>query len=181
MNNRKAWLVSVLSVLAIALLARQAVLFYYRAPSDVHSDATYSGRTKNAEWEVVISQDEVVVDVAGRGTSIRLESLNGGETDFWTRFENPGMGKYFVSLRVIDRDGIPWIMAIADAPPSWMKDYENTIDGNVDDKERAASYALFVDAITALESLPPMNFHALDELKQLVRWQIAENAIPAAE
>jgi hypothetical protein len=161
------------SYILIALLVPCAVvlgvILRLHQTSDRHQSGHYEGRTNRAEWTVDVTQDALLVDVVGQESSVRLQAINGKQRDILTRLLHPDLGRYAVSMRIIDSQGIPWIMGMDDIPESWQEDYQRSLQVDVNPERRAASSALLVDAKVALDSIPAMNFHALDLLREYPR------------
>ncbi len=137
----------------------------------------FSGETPNGDWTIEVLSDSTVVTFAGEDASLRLEALNGAERPADVQEEHPELGKYDVDLRVIDRNGIPWIMALGGdefAISSWADDYAETVNISVDDADREAHYELFPDVREALDSVGVSDSYQLGELRDLVRSQSEE-------
>jgi len=159
-------------VAALLVVVSASLFIRLQLTSDVHQSGKYSGVANGADWTVDITQDEVVVDVLGQnGASVRLEAINGNQRDVLTRLLHPDLGRYAISIRIIDSQGIPWIMGMDDIPTSWQQDYQRSFAIDVDLKKRAASAALLANAKAALDGIPVTNFHALDLLKGFLRQQ----------
>lgn len=113
----------------------------------------YAGSTVGGTYDAEVAPEESSVVVEGLGAMLLLEAVTGEPRPADVLAEHPELGEFEIDFRVVDKNGIPFIMGFGGdfpADPSWEESYENSLGIPVDPVDREAHYELLGDAAEAI-------------------------------
>lgn len=143
----------VLLLLALFGCAPELVEEIHSTSSDI---ILFAGSTTNSDYIAEVSPEGASILIEGVDASLLIEAVTGERRSEDVLAEHDELGEYEIDFRVVDSNGIPFIMGFGGdfwAESSWEKDYEESLAIEVDLLDRETHYELLGEAVEALQNI----------------------------